>query len=106
MRSGRQAQYWIQLLRIINNVPGDVHAVLADYGLRGILEVRCGQKEEGTMPRKRRSVRACIYDWDSWVELCGEYGVDPWDTWDIAEDRGLGDSIDYEYMGDMPEGEE
>ena len=65
-----------------------------------------GIKKARKMMRKKRSVKAMIFEWDSWVELCEEYGVDPWEVDDVSEDKGMGDSIDYEFYGDRPEKEE
>lgn len=47
-----------------------------------------------------------IYNWQEWKELCDQYNIDPYRNADFGIDKGGGDSIDFEYEGDVPEREE
>ncbi len=46
-----------------------------------------------------------IYDWQEWLDLCDEYNEDP-QIPDFGVDQGGGDSISFEYEGDIPEEED
>ena len=46
-----------------------------------------------------------ISNWQLWKELCRDQGIDPYENVDFGIDKGGGNSIDYEYIGDMPEKE-
>jgi len=45
-------------------------------------------------------------DWNEWKEFCESHEEDPYETTEIGFDAGGGDSVDYEYTGDVPEREE
>jgi len=45
-------------------------------------------------------------DWNEWKEFCERCEEDPYETTEIGFDAGGGDSVDYEYIGDVPEREE
>lgn len=50
-----------------------------------------------------------IYNWDEWNELCKHYNVDPHEYGDFSiggKQLSGGDTIDYEYIGDVPERED
>lgn len=49
-----------------------------------------------------------ISSWKKWEELCGYWKIDPYKNVEHGEDRGKGggDSIMYEYIGDIPKKEE
>lgn len=61
--------------------------------------------EENKMPYSKinRSQTHKIHEWWKWVEICAEADMDPYENVDLGYDIGGGDSIDYEYVGDMPE---
>lgn len=43
-----------------------------------------------------------IYSWEEWKEFCEEYGINPREYCDYGFDLGGGDSIDFEFIGDIP----
>ena len=47
-----------------------------------------------------------ITTWSTWVILSEFHNFDPYKELDFSPDRGGGNSIDYEYTGDVPEKEE
>ena len=47
-----------------------------------------------------------ITTWSTWVKLSENYNFDPYKEVEFSIDRGGGNSIDYEYTGDVPEKEE
>ena len=58
------------------------------------------------MPSLRRSRHYKITSWEEWCDICYDYGIDPWvgrDELVIEQDIGGGDTITYEYIGDVPE---
>lgn len=57
------------------------------------------------MPDLKRSRTNKVYDWGLWKTICEEAGYDPHETVEIGEDIGGGDSVDYEFAGDIPERE-
>ena len=46
-----------------------------------------------------------ITNWETWKELCEQNDVDPYKFVDFGIDMGGGRSMDYEYIGDVPEKE-
>jgi len=56
--------------------------------------------------KKKMSKIHKIYNWQEWKGLCDRYNIDPYNNADFGIDRGGGDSIDYEYIGDYPKREE
>jgi len=44
-----------------------------------------------------------IHEWHDWVEICNIVGIDPYENSDCGLDIGGGDSMDWEYVGDIPE---
>ena len=47
-----------------------------------------------------------VSDWEAWVDLCDSYDEDPYKTIEFGVDCGGGNSMDYEYTGEIPEEEE
>ena len=47
-----------------------------------------------------------INNWKEWTELCQYWGYDPYQVVEFGLDQGGGNSIDYEYTGEVPEKEE
>jgi hypothetical protein len=47
-----------------------------------------------------------ISNWEVWREICTEWKVDPYEYRDLSIGTGGGNSIDYEYIGDIPDKEE
>ena len=47
----------------------------------------------------------CITNWETWKELCEQNDVDPYKFVDFGIDMGGGNSISYEFIGDIPEKE-
>jgi hypothetical protein len=47
-----------------------------------------------------------ISNWEIWKELCSSWKIDPYENIEWGEDRGGGDSMTWEYIGDIPEKEE
>lgn len=47
-----------------------------------------------------------ISNWDEWKELCEENGIDPYKYADFGIDLGMGNSENWDYIGDYPEREE
>ena len=50
----------------------------------------------------KRSKSYTINDWDRWVELCSERDINPREEVEFGLDIGGGDSIDFEYIGEIP----
>ena len=47
-----------------------------------------------------------ITTWSTWVILSEFHNFDPYKELDFSIDKGGGNSIDYEYTGDVPKREE
>lgn len=47
-----------------------------------------------------------ISNWQIWKELCWDWDIDPYENGDFSIDEGGGNSINYEYIGDIPKKEE
>ena len=47
-----------------------------------------------------------ITDWEVWRAICEEWKVDPYEYGDFSIGTGGGDSINLEYIGDIPDKEE
>jgi len=47
-----------------------------------------------------------ITNFKTWKMMGEHYGFDPYEQVDFSIDKGGGNSIDYEYTGDIPEKEE
>ena len=47
-----------------------------------------------------------INDWNEWVALCLEFGENPHKVGDLSKDIGMGNTIDFEYVGKYPKEEE
>jgi len=47
-----------------------------------------------------------ISNWETWKELCLQNDVDPHENVDDGIDEGGGNSMNWEYFGDIPEKEE
>ncbi len=51
-----------------------------------------------------------IYNWQEWKDICDQYNIDPYEYADfsIGAQRQIsgGDTIDFEYKGDVPKNEE
>ncbi len=47
----------------------------------------------------------CIATWPTWVKLSEHHNFDPYKELDFSIDKGGGNSINYEYIGDVPKKE-
>lgn len=47
-----------------------------------------------------------ITNFETWKMMGEHYGFDPYEQVDFGIDKGGGNSIDYEFVGDIPEREE
>jgi len=47
-----------------------------------------------------------ITNWETWEKLCAEYKADPYENVSLHRDLGGGNSMGYEFCGDIPEKEE
>jgi hypothetical protein len=47
-----------------------------------------------------------ITDWETWKKLCLQNNVDPYENVDFGIDEGGGNSMNWEYVGDVPDKEE
>jgi len=48
----------------------------------------------------------CITNWEQWKTMGEHYGFDPYEQVDHSIDWGGGNSMDYEFCGDVPNKEE
>lgn len=47
-----------------------------------------------------------VNNWETWVDLCDSYDVNPYLNMEFGIDLGGGNSKDWEYVGEIPNKEE